>query len=155
MSAKEDAVIPLERKLCIVCAREYASGNPLLDGNLGEVFREHATFVMSNPCSECHKFIAKRFVGLVGFDPDKTKNINYENSTVDPYYVYRTGRLLWMPRACVSLLFPELAVEKVFTDGFAFVDKARIDAVIPYINQLKQQASLETEDKPDAEDSLE
>lgn len=132
-----DNVIPLERKLCEICATEYTSGNPLIEGTLGLVFKKHAKIVLAEPCPECQKWIDKGYIGLIEFDPEKTKFINRETMTVRAGEAYRTGRLLWVHQAYLPILFPDIS-EKGVSDGFVYADKNYIAEVEPLISRGKK-----------------
>jgi len=107
--------VSLERKVCVVCGKEYDTNSLLLDKHLRDKF-EHYTVTGWGKCPECDK---PGYVALVGADPDKSTIVD---GNVKPDEAFRTGMIMWMKEEAFKKTFnvpiPEGKV--VFIDRIAF-----------------------------------
>jgi hypothetical protein len=110
---EDKSYVTMERKVCIVCGKEYETNALLLDKHLRNKFDKHTTTGFGM-CEEHKKLEEDGYIALVECDESKSKVD--ENGTIKPENAYRTGRIAHLKKEKAMEIFNQELPSVVFAD---------------------------------------
>ena len=125
----EKSYVSLEKKVCMVCGKEYDSGSLLLDRRLQDSMEKY-TVTGWGVCSEDQEKLDAGYVALIGIDSAKSDDFTPEG-------VYRTGQLLFIKRQ----VLPDLGIEIEDKDYIVFADERPMNDLIRLGEQAKRRGN--------------
>jgi len=117
------SVVSKERKLCVVCATPFETGNLLLDRR-GRESLEAFTTTGWGLCPQDEALRADGYVALIECDPQRSGPVS-DGGTLEQEQAYRTGRLAHVKRHVFDALLAPSTDDLVF----CFVETGVLDHV--------------------------
>lgn len=94
--------VTMEQNVCIVCGKEFDTGNLLIDKQLRQRF-ESKTVTEFGMCPKHQKLKDKGFIALIGIDPKKSEELM--NGNIKPESAYRTGKVAHLKEEVFNKIF--------------------------------------------------
>ena len=114
----EKSYVTMERKICIVCGKEYDTNSLLLDRRLRKQFDRHTT-TGYGMCKDCESLRNEGYITLIVIDESKSFR---DGDLINTEDVHRTGELIHMKSSIFNSLFKDSKKEAT-TGGVVFISQ--------------------------------
>jgi hypothetical protein len=105
----EKSHVTMERLMCIVCGKEFDSGNLLLDTRMRKQFDKHTT-TGYGLCEEHKKLHEDGYLALIVCDESKSKPVGDGLKNED---AHRTGEIIHIRRTAFKKIFTGVSAEAI------------------------------------------
>jgi len=125
IDTSDKSYVTLERKMCLVCGKEFESGTLLLDKRLKERFDRYTT-TGYKMCPEHEKLRIDGYIALVVVDASKSHACE---SIMKTENAHRTGEIMHIRKTVADKIF-----NPAITTPLAFIDQEaaeKIKAMMP------------------------
>lgn len=130
----DKSYVTMEQRKCVVCAKDYDTGDLLLNRRMQNVFEMH-TLTGWGMCPEHQALKDKGYIALISADPQKSvptgKHSN--DQELQPDDAFRTGRIAHIR----SQVWDNIFTCPAPTKGIAFVDDDTMDIVEKLYEQVQ------------------
>ena len=121
----DKSYVSMERRVCVVCCKEYDTGALLLDKRLRDSMDKH-TLTGWGMCEEHQKLKDDGYVAMVGCDASKQG----DSDTIKPEEAHRTGKIAHIKKHVFNSIFNVEAP----CHGVVFCDSKIIDKLQTKMN---------------------
>ena len=134
----EKSHVTMEQLQCVVCGKEFDSGNILLDTRMRKQF-EMKTTTGYGLCDEHKKLHNDGYIALIVCDESKSKP---NGDTVKPEDAYRTGEVIHVRRTAFKKIFTGISAEAI-AGSMMFISSETAEQLKQIVNQGGKDAKGE------------